>query len=98
MALPSPVVEPPPIATAQSTPSCLASSRASRPVSNGTCITARSNTPTARAPSTPATISAEARCSGVDGTRARLQPSASISRISCASAPAPGMTRAGWAV
>ena len=58
----------------------LAISLASRAVSIGTCITARSNTPAARAPSKLATISAELRCSGVDKTSARLKPSASISR------------------
>ena len=83
------------MATAQSAPSWRATSRASRAVSIGTCITARSKMPAARAPSNWATCSAEARCSGVLSTSARAAPSASISRGSWASEPAPKTTRDG---
>ncbi len=60
IALPRPVVEPPPMATAQSASSRRATSRASRAVSIGTCITARSNTPAAWSPSRAAMRSAVA--------------------------------------
>jgi hypothetical protein len=96
MALPRPVVEPPPTATAQSAPSWRATSRASRAVSIGTCITARSKIPAALSPSICAMRSADARCSGVDSTSARRAPSASISLPSCEREPGPNTTRPGW--
>ena len=66
IALPRPVVDPPPIATAQSAPTYAAYSRASRAVSTGTCITAFANTPAAREPNRSASASACSRCCGVD--------------------------------
>ncbi len=93
MALPSPVVEPPPTATAQSASSRRASSRASRATSIGTCITARANTPALLAPSMPATRSAVAACSGVVSTSARRAPRRSTSSGSRLSAPWPNKTR-----
>ena len=50
MALASPVVDPPPIATQQSTCKRRAAFRAASATSEGTCITAPSNTPADRAP------------------------------------------------
>src|SRR5258706_1014476 len=93
IALPRPVVEPPPIATAQSAPTRRASSRASRADSIGTCITAFGKTPAARAPSIAATRSAESTCSGVDRISARLAPRRSISRSRYFRLPAPKTTR-----
>ena len=98
MALPSPVVEPPPMATAQSAPRARATSRASRAVSIGTCIAAFAKTPAERSPRSADTRSADADCSGVDSTSARRAPSRSISGPNCASEPAPKITRAGCAV
>ena len=96
IALPRPVVEPPPIATAQSAPTRAASSRAARATSIGTCITARANTPAHRSPSRFATSSACAACSGVASTSARLRAEPlDLARQLVESAPAPNTTRPG---
>ncbi len=93
MALPRPVVEPPPMATAQSALAALAASRARRAVSIGTCIAAPSNTPTARSPSSAAARSASARWPGVLSTSTRVAPSRATSSGRRASVPAPKTTR-----
>ncbi len=98
MALPRPMVEPPPMATAQSAPQRAASSRASRAVSIGTCITALGNRPAARSPSSSATRRALSTCSGVLSTSARFAPRRSISPGSSRSAPGPKTTREALAV
>src|SRR5579883_2656336 len=95
IALPSPVVEPPPIATAQSPPSRLASARAARAVSIGTCITASAKMPAARSPRRPVASSARSRCSGKESTIAFPAPSRATSSASRSKLPTPKITREG---
>ena len=95
MALPSPIVEPPPIATQQSAPSSPAISRAACATSTGTCITACAQMPAARSPRIAATRSASGRCSGVDKMSARRAPSVDSSSGSLSSAPHSNTTREG---
>ena len=76
-------------------PISLPPARAASAVSIGTCITAWSYTPAERLPRRADTSSAEARCSGVDSTSARVAPRRSISSPSRSSAPTPNTTRDG---
>ena len=98
IALPRPMVEPPPMATAQSAPSSAASARALRALSIGTCISAPSWMPARLEPSSSPTFSAWARCGGVQRTSARVDPIASTSSRIEASFPDPKTTREGSAV
>ncbi len=69
MALPSPVVEPPPNATAQSAPASRARAVASRALSTGTCMTAPGYTPADSGPRRSAMRRASACWFGVQSTR-----------------------------
>ena len=95
IALPKPMVEPPPTAMQQSASTDFAMARAASTAAIGVCITAWSNRPaTFKSLATERTISARP---GVDISNARFAPRRSTSAASCETAPAPNTTRAGMA-
>ena len=95
IALPKPMVEPPPTAMQQSAPTDFAIVRAASTAAIGVCITAWSKRPaTFKSCATERTISARP---GVEMSSARLAPRRSTSAASCETAPAPNTTRAAMA-
>ena len=95
IALPKPIVEPPPMAMQQSASTELAMSRAASTALSGVCITAWSKMPATCSPrAMERTICARP---GVEMRSARFAPSLCTSAASCATAPAPNTTRVGMA-
>ena len=95
IALPKPMVEPPPITTQQSAPSDAASRRASSASSTGVCITTLSNTPATKCFRELDTTSAILARPGVEIARTRFAPRRPTSAASCATEPGPNTTREG---
>lgn len=98
MALPRPVVEPPPRATVQSAPVARTASGARPVTSTGVCVAASAKTPADRSSRRAAIPSASGRCCGVESTSAPRRQSARTSSSTRARVPAPNTTRAGSAV
>ena len=95
IALPKPMVEPPPTVMQQSAPRDFAISRAASTALIGVCITAWSKMPAIfKSRATERTMSA---LPGVEMSSTRVAPSRSTSAASCETAPAPNTTRAGMA-
>src|SRR3954452_5995024 len=96
MALPRPVVDPPPTATTASAPRSFTTRSASSVTPTGVCMTAPAKTPADRSPSEAAILLACASARpGVLSTSARRAQTRSTSGPSRASVPAPKITRVG---
>ena len=93
IALPKPMVEPPPTVTQQSAPRDLAISRASFTAPAGACITTLSKTPATLMSFDSKEIIADRP--GVESMSTRFAPSRSNSAGNCATEPAPNTTRDG---
>src|SRR3954465_4815906 len=95
IALPKPMVEPPPMATQQSASTDFAISRPAPTAFTGVCITAWSKTPATFNPLASA-LTMRAR-PGVEISSGRFAPRRSTSAASSAARPAPNTTRIGMA-
>jgi hypothetical protein len=93
IALPSPVVDPPPSDTSTSAAASRAAFTARSVTSTGVCIAASVNTPALSAPSCCASAMALSFCCGVESTNARACFSARTSSPTRASVPDPKTTR-----
>ena len=94
-ALPSPIAEPPPIATNASAPVPVASRRASSVTATGVCTTGRSNRAASLSPSATASSSAADRAERVATSSTRRAPIWSTSSGMLCRAPRPSSTRDG---
>src|SRR5882672_2945735 len=98
MALLSPVVDPPPMATSPSAPSFSTTANAASVTSTGVCMTAVARTPAERVPKAAARRSASGFREGVASTKARCRPSRSTSSGRRTLVPWPKITRDGRVV
>src|SRR5579875_2434688 len=95
IALPSPMVDPPPSATIQSARAAAKALIARAVTSTGVCIAASANTPAARSLSEAASAWAASFWAGVDKINARCRSAADNSSASRLTLPAPNTMRAG---